>query len=252
MKAQVSTAVAALAGAAVLATGAQAVERDPAAPGGAAAAQAGPPRIDQMVVFRSGKVVAGRESTARTTAKVGSRRCAIAAATPLAALLRSKPGPIAFHDYGSCTRKPADSSGLFVKSLRGERNRVQDGWVYKVGRKLATAGAADPSGPFGGGRLRSGDDVVWFYCRQLASGTCQRSLEISTAVDGREVTVTVEGFDDAGEGEPVAGATVRSGDERATTDGEGRAKLTLRRGSHAVHAAKRGTIRSFAKRVRIR
>jgi hypothetical protein len=252
MKAQVSTAVAALAGAAVLATGAQAAGQDPAAPGGAEAAQAGVPRIDQMVVFRSGKVVAGRESAARTTAKVGSRRCGIAAATPLAALLRAKPGPIAFHDYGSCTRRPADSSGLFVKAIRGERNRAQDGWVYKVGRKLATAGAADPSGPFGGGRLRSGDDVVWFYCRQLASGTCQRSLEISTAVDGRQVTVTVEGYDDAGEGAPVAGAKVRSGDESATTDGEGRARLTLGRGSHAVHATKPGTIRSFAKRVRIR
>ncbi len=248
MKTQVSTAVAAVVGAAALAGSAHGAP----APPDAVSASAGAPLIDQMVVFRSGKTISGRESTARTTAKVGSRTCGIAAATPLAALLRAKPGPIAFHDYGSCTRRPADSSGLFVKSLRGERNRVQDGWVYKVGRKLATAGAADPSGPFGGGRLRSGDDVVWFYCRQLASGTCQRSLEVSTAVDGREVTVTVTGYDDAGEGVPVSGATVRSGDERATTDGEGKAKLTLARGSQPVHAAKKGAIRSFAKRVRIR
>jgi hypothetical protein len=247
MKAHVSTAVAALVGAAALAAGAQAAPHPDAT-----ASAAGAPKIDQMVVFRSGKVVSGRESTARTTAKVGSRRCGIAAATPLAALLRANPGPIAFHDYGSCTRRPADSSGLFVKAIRGERNRAQDGWVYKVGRKLATAGAADPSGPFGGGRLRAGDKVVWFYCRQLSSGTCQRSLEISTAVDGREVTVTVNGYDDAGEGGPVKGATVRSGDERATTDGEGRAKLTLGRGSQPIHAAKKGLIRSFAKRVRIR
>ncbi len=253
MKAQVSTAVTALVGALALAAGAQAAAHETAvAPSGAAAAQAGAPAIDQMVVFRSGKVLSGRRSTARTTTKVGARTCGIAAATPLAALLRAKPGPIAFHDYGSCSRRPADSSGLFVKAIRGERNRAQDGWVYKVGRKLATAGAADPSGPFGGGRLRSGDDVVWFYCRQLASGTCQRSLEISTAVDGRDVTVTVTGYDDAGDGGPVAGASVRSGEERATTDGEGRAKLTLARGSHAIHAAKQGTIRSFAKRVRIR
>lgn len=236
-------------GAAALAASAHAA---PAPPDPAASAGSAAPRIDQMVVFRGGKVVRGRESTARTTAKVGSRRCGIAAATPLAALLRAKPGPLAFHDYGSCSRRPADSSGLFVKAIRGERNRAQDGWVYKVVRKLATAGAADPSGPFGGGRLRSGDDVVWFYCRQLSSGTCQRTLEISTAVDGREVTVTVDGYDDAGEGRPVAGARVRSGDKRATTDGDGKATLMLARGAHRIHAAKRGAIRSFAKRVRIR
>jgi hypothetical protein len=217
----------------------------------ATAARNGVPRVDQMVVFRGGAAVSGRVLAKRTTARVGGRRCAVAAATPLAALLRADPGPIAYHDYGSCSRRPADSAGLFVKALRGERNRGKDGWVYKVGRKLATAGAADPSGPFGSGRLRGGDDVVWFYCRQRDSGSCQRTLEIATAVDGRRLTVTVTGYDDAGEGARIAGATVRGGGERATTDSDGRATLTLRRGSHRVHAAKRGAIRSFARRVKI-
>jgi len=246
MKAQVLTAVAALAGAALLTAGAQG-----APPSGATAAEQGVPKIDQLVVFRSGKVVSERVAAKRTTVKLGRRDCAVAPATALAALVRSKPGPIAFHDYGSCSRKPADSAGLFVKAIRGERNRAQDGWVYKVGRKLATAGAADPAGPFGSGRLRTGDDVVWFYCRQLSSGTCQRSLELATAVDGDELSVTVTGYDDAGDGAPVAGATVRAGDERAITDKDGKATLALKRGSHAVYASKRGTIRSFAKRVKI-
>jgi hypothetical protein len=204
-----------------------------------------------MVVFRSGTVVSGRVLAKRTTAKVGRRSCSIAAATPMAALLRSDPGPIGFHDYGSCSRRPADGAGLFVKAIRGERNRRQDGWVYKVGHKLASAGAADPAGPFGSGRLRSGDDVVWFYCRQFATGTCQRSLEIAAVVDGRRLSVTVTGYDDAGDGAAVAGATVRAGGERATTDGDGKATLTLDRGSHRVHAEKKGAIRSFAKRVKI-
>jgi hypothetical protein len=99
--------------------------------------------------------------------------------------------------------------------------------------------------------LRQGDDVVWFYCRQLASGTCQRSLEIATTVDGPRVSVTVTGYDDGGDGIAVAGATVRAGVERATTDGEGRATLTLDRGRHHVYAQKKGAIRSFAKRVKI-
>lgn len=246
MKAQVSTATAALAGAALLAAGAHG-----ATPPQATTAQQGTPRIDQMVVFRSGKVVGDRVRAERTTAAVGGRRCGVAAATALAALLRARPGPIAFHDYGSCTRKPADSAGLFVKGIRGERNRNQDGWVYKVGRRLATAGAADPTGPFGDGRLRGGDRVVWFYCRQLASGTCQRSLEVDTAVDGTRLSATVTGYDDAGDGAPVAGATVHAGGAEATTGADGRAALTLKRGSHAVHATKRGAIRSFARRVRI-
>jgi hypothetical protein len=242
MKAQVSTAAVALAALAVLAAGAH---------GAPAPVQKGVPQIDQMVVFRSGAVVTKRVLAKRTTAPIGRRGCAVAAATPLAALLRADPGPLAFHDYGSCSRRPADSSGLFVKSIRGERNRRQDGWVYKVGRKLATAGAADPAGPFGDGRLRSGDDVVWFYCRQFSTGSCQRSLAIETTVDGRELSVAVTGYDDAGDGAAVAGATVLAGDRRATTGDDGKATLTLDRGSHLVHAAKRGAIRSFAKRMRI-
>ena len=236
----------ALAGAAVLAASAQG-----SAPRQAEAAQKGVPKIKQMVVFRDGAVVSERVLAKRATARVGRRDCALASATAMAALVRADPGPIVFYDYGDCSRKPADSAGLFVRAIRGERNTGQDGWVYKVGRKLATAGAADPAGPFGSGRLRTGDHVVWFYCRQLSSGTCQRSLEIDTAVDGGRATVTVTGYDDAGEGSAVAGATVRSADERATTDGNGKATLTLGRGSHLVHASKKGTIRSFAKRVKI-
>jgi hypothetical protein len=176
----------------------------------------------------------------------------VAAATALAALLRSEPGPLRFHDYGDCSRRPADSAGLFVKAIRGERNRAQDGWVYKVGRKLATAGAADPAGPFGNGRLRTGAEVVWFYCRQLATGSCQRSLEVATEVDGDRVTVTVRGYDDAGDSVAVAGARVHVGGRSSTTDGSGRATLTLKPGRYELYASKQRTVRSFADPVEIR
>jgi hypothetical protein len=247
MKAQVSSAVLVLAGAAVLATTAQgSAERT------AVASAKGAPLIDQMVVFRSGKVVEGPARAERTTVTVGKRACGVAAATALAALVRSDPGPIGFHDYGNCSRRPVDSAGLFVKAIRGERNRAQDGWVYKVGRKLATAGAADPAGPFGSRRLRAGNDVVWFYCRQFSTGTCQRSLEVATEFDAGRVTVTVRGYDDAGEGMEIAGATVHAGGKTATTDGEGRATLALGRGRHEIHATKKGAIRSFGKRLTIK
>lgn len=224
----------------------------PAASAAATAAQRGVPRIRQMVVFRNGKTLIGTVAARRTWVRVAGRRCAIAAATPLAALVRSDPGPLGFHDYGTCGARPADATSVFVKRIRGDRNRGLDGWVYKVGRKLATAGAAEPTGPFGAGRLRSGDEVVWFYCRQRTRTTCQRSLQVRPQVDGRRVEVTVTGYDDAGDGVPVAGATVRSGKRAATTDAEGRATLRLPRGRHLVHAAKRGTVRSFARRVVVR
>lgn len=249
MKAQVSTAVLVLAGVAVLATSAH---------GSAETTAKGAPLIDQLVVFRSGKVLDKRVRAERTTATVDGRGCGVAASTPLAALLRSKSGTIGFHDYGDCSRRPADSAGLFVKALRGERNRAQDGWVYKVrrklatGSKLATAGAADPAGPFGNGRLRSGDDVVWFYCRQFSTGSCQRSLELTAELDGRSATVTVRGYDDSGDGIDITGATVHAGDKTATTDASGRATLTLKRGRHDLYASRKGAIRSFGKRVTIK
>ena len=71
-----------------------------------------------------------------------------------------------------------DAGGLFVKSLGPDANAGQDGWVYKVGHKLGTAGAADPSGPFGHGLLKSRAQVVWFYCH-FQNGSCQRTLSFS-------------------------------------------------------------------------
>ena len=247
MKAQVSIAALVLTGVAGLTGSGHAA----APPADATAAQRGAPLIEQMVVFRDGEVVSGRVPAKPAVAIVDSRRCAVAARTALATLLRADPGPVGFHDYGDCSRRAADSSGLFVRAIRGQRNRAQDGWVYKVGRELATAGAADPAGPFGDGRLKAGQRVLWFYCRQRAAGTCQRSLEVDTAVDGRRLSVTVTGYDDAGEGVAVGGAKVVAGDARATTGADGKATLTLERGSHRVHAVKRGAIRSFGKRVEI-
>ncbi|HEX2070580.1 MAG TPA: hypothetical protein VHF90_02910 [Thermoleophilaceae bacterium] len=246
MKAQVSSAVVLLGGIAAFATGAHAGPSPDAT-----ATLTGAPRIEQMVVFRSGAAIERRVSAKRATAKVGDRLCSIAARTPMATLLRADPGPIRFRDYGNCSRRAADGVGLFVTSIRGERNRGQDGWVYKVGRELGTAGAADPAGPFGDGRLKAGQRVLWLYCRQRSTGSCQRSLEIDTSVDGRELAVKVTGYDDGGNGVAVAGATAIAGDERATTDGEGGATLTLKPGSYRVRAAKRGAIRSFSERVTI-
>jgi hypothetical protein len=101
--------------------------------------------------------------------------------------------------------------------------------VYKVSRRVGTAGAADIGGPFGSGRLRSGQRVVWFYCRPPAGGGCQHTLELSVrshhAAPGAAVAVTVRAYDDFGRGRAVAGAQVALGLARARTGPAGGAVL---------------------------
>lgn len=227
------------------------------APVPAQAAKESGPRIHQMVVFSSGKTVTKRVRAARTTVDVKGRPCAVGAATALAALVRARPGKMTLRDYGSCSQRPRDAAGLFVRSIRGETNRTLDGWVYKVGRKLGTAGAADLAGPFGDGRLRAGSRVVWFYC-VFEAGSCQRSLELTTRLTGgRVLDVAVRGYDDAGEGVPVSGARVTArrvggGGRAFRTGADGRTSSpVLKPGQYLVRATKQGTIRSFGARVTV-
>jgi hypothetical protein len=230
------------------------------APAERALAKRGEPLVRQMVVKRDGETTLRTVPARRTTLEVEGRRCVVPAATALASLLQTRwRRRIGFHDYGSCSLRPADSAGLFVKRIAGDVNRGLDGWVYKVGRRLATAGAADPAGPFGSGRLRQGQEVVWFYCRFTEAASCQRSLEIDRSSSGREVSVTVTGYDDAGVGVPVAGARVGAragpggaGAVAARTGADGRAQLTLpRAGSYTLRATKATLVPAFPQRVEI-
>jgi hypothetical protein len=140
---------------------------------------------------------------------------------------------------------------LFVNAIRDDVNRGQNGWVYKVGRRAATAGAADPSGPFGRGRLRTGQRVSWFYCR-LRSGGCQRTLGLSVRTEPGTLVASVRGYDDEGRGVAVEGASVAASGSSALTDAAGEARLALATGRHLVVARKEGSIRSFAERVELR
>jgi len=99
----------------------------PAAP---AASAAKAPVVRQLVAFNSGATVERTVRVRGLTVKVGRRRCTAGTATALAALFRSKPGRIGLRDYGSCSRRARDSGQLFVRSIRKERNRGLDGWVY--------------------------------------------------------------------------------------------------------------------------
>jgi hypothetical protein len=208
----------------------------------AAPAVAAPP-VEQMVVFKSGRAVSGHPSTRGLTVRVGRRRCAVGSATPLAALVHSKPGRIRLRDFGSCSRHARDAGGLYVAAIGREAERGRGGWVYKVGHKAATAGAADPSGPFGNGRLRRGRRVTWFYC--LHAGDCQSTLELRVRAEAGAAMVSVRAYDDEGKGRRVQGATVSAGAVSATTGADGSARLALPPGRYRIHAEKPGLVRSF-------
>lgn len=209
------------------------------------------PKIRQLVVFQDGSAFAKRVSTRATHVTVHGERCAVARRTALAALIRSDPGTLKLRDFGACSDRARDGAGLFVRQIRSDRNKGQDGWVYKVGRKAATSGAADPSGAFGTGRrLRSGQRVTWFFCH-LTGTSCQRTLALRTKVEPGAVTVKVTGYDDAGEGIVISGATVISGAVTGTTGGDGRVRLPLPAGKRRIRAEKAGLIRSFTEKVTI-
>jgi hypothetical protein len=208
------------------------------------------PTVEQLVVFGDGTAVAKRVGARQVGVRVGRRRCAVGAGTPLAALVRSHVGALRLRDYGSCSTRPRDAAGLFVRGIRADRNRGQDGWVYKLGARVGSAGAADPSGPFGAGRLRPGARVTWFYCR-TGPGGCQRTLALRTAPAPGGLSVRVRGHDDRGHWVPVAGATVHAGSATATTGADGSALVALASGRVIVYAEAPGMVRSFGERVTV-
>ncbi len=213
------------------------------------AAVAAAPKVQQLVVFRDGQALQKMTGTGTTTVRVRARRCTAGGGTALAALVRSRPGTLRLRDFGRCSTRPSDSAGLLVTGIRTDRNRGQRGWVYKVGHRAATAGAGDTGGPFGRGRLRAGQRVTWFYC--LRAGDCQRTLGVKTSSTAGGVVATVRGYDDAGDGVPVEGASVSAGGVTGLTGADGRVQLALVSGTHRLVARKDGLVRSFSERVEV-
>ncbi len=212
--------------------------------------------VTTMVVGREQRVmhdVKDVRVVSQRRVKVGGKRCAVAGATPLGVLSRLGL-KVKLRDYGSCGKRQRDAGGLFVRAIGSEGNRGQNGWVYKVNRRTGSTGAADPSGPFGSGRIRGGDRLLWFWCKQGAKG-CQRTLEAvpdrTAVVLGDTVRVTVRGYDDRGKGVPVAGVAVRLGSASAVTGADGVASVTVADvGRLKLVADRDGMVRSFPREVR--
>jgi hypothetical protein len=215
-------------------------------------APAGAKSVQLMVVGKS-RVLreAGPVKLKARSVRVGGRRCSVGRTTPLSVLAGTRLG-LRLRDYGACGRSARDAGSLYVRAVAGERAHGAAGWVYKVGRRAGTTGAADPSGPFGRGRLKAGARVLWFWC---AHAVCQRTLEVSCAgsvAAGGILAVTVRGYDDNGKGVPVAGATVRLGPASAVTDAAGAARVVAPgAGRYRLTASRDGMVRSWPRGVTV-
>jgi hypothetical protein len=208
--------------------------------------------VDVMVVGQERVLRAPAEVRLKVrTVKVGGRRCRVGAATPLSVLVATKL-KLGVRDYGHCGRRPRDAIGLYVTRVKREREKGRGGWVYKVGRRTPSLGAADASR-----RLRDGQRVTWFWCEQDDSGGCQRTLEArpdrTTAAPGETLTVTVRGYDDQGRGVAVEGATVTLGSASAVSDAAGVAVLIVpaEPREHALEATRDGLVRAFPVKVTV-
>jgi hypothetical protein len=217
-----------------------------AAPAGAEAASVTTMVVGKTRTLKGAKTV---KLVKKRRVKVGHHRCTVAGNTALGALAALKM-KVRLHDYGSCGRRPRDASSLFVRAIGADRNRGQDGWVYKIGRRSPSTGAADTSGK----RLHRGDRLLWFWCHAQADGGCQRTLEATpdrtAAAPGEQLRVTVRGFDNDGRGALIEGATVTLGGASALTGADGVATITVpRAGRLRLAAAKDGLVRSFPRVV---
>jgi hypothetical protein len=205
--------------------------------------------VDLMVVGKERVLRAPTDVRLKVrTVKVAGRRCRLGAATPLSVLVATKL-KLGLRDYGHCGKRPRDAAGLYVTRVKREREKGRGGWVYKIGRRTPSLGAADLTR-----KLRDGQRVTWFWCEQDSSGGCQRTLEArpdrTTAAPGETLTVTVRGYDDQGRGVAVEGVTVTLGSATAVTDASGAAVLTVAE-SGRLEATREGFVRAFPVEVTV-
>jgi len=200
------------------------------------------PTVDAQLVDRAGRVVGPRTvAVPALRVRADGRTCRLRAGLPIGVLRALK---VPFGAEGSC-------SSLYVFEVRGQRERGAGGWVYKVDRRLPGVSASAPSG-----RLRSGQRVTWYWCRQ--AGACQRTLETRSTLAGGRLRTTVTGLDDRGRGAAVSGARVSVAQRGAatstvTTGADGTATAPVAAGAPVVVRATRGgMIPSFPEEIAAR
>lgn len=190
-----------------------------------------------MVVGQSGWTV-GPRTVGVAALRVNA--CRLRAGLPIG-VLRALRQP--FKARGGC-------SALYVSQVRSDRERGAGGWVYKVGRRLPGRSASDPAG-----RLRSGQKVLWFWCKQ--AGACSKTLATTARAANGRMRVGVTAYDDYGNGTRVGGATVvvrqlgSSTRRFYRTGSDGTVLVPVTRGKrYRVDSRRGGVVRGFPTEVR--
>lgn len=136
----------------------------------------------------------------------------------------------------------SSSLGEYVDEINGEKAAGASGWLYDVNAVSPSVGAADYT-------LSAGDSVVWYF-GDYGWKEMRLSLATSSVPASAPVTGVVDYFDNGG-WKPLSGATVKSGDISAATDGAGAFSLALSAGRRSVVAEKPGYVRSEAENVAV-
>ena len=200
------------------------------------------PAVDAQVVDRAGRVVGPREVRVKALkVRADGRTCRVRAGLPIGVLRALR---VPFKAEGAC-------SSLYVFEARGQRERGAGGWVYKVGRKLPGVSASARRA-----RLRSGQRVTWFWCKQ--AGNCQRTLETSVVPELGTLRITVRSYDDRGRGRPAGGVSVgvsppgSDAIQGTVTAPDGTATMGVPAGRYVVTAVRDGLIPAFPETVTAR
>lgn len=132
-------------------------------------------------------------------------------------------------------------AGLFLKSLAGETN----GWQYRVNDRL-------PMAPANEYRLKSGDEVIWFYDYHGRKSPLRILPDRFTAWEGEKITFRIDQFSDAtDQWKPASEAVVVVGTlQYSASHGE----VTIpfnQKGLYHVYAQKEGAIRSPKKTITV-
>ena len=209
------------------------------------------PAVRQLVGFPLRVAVQEKVRARATTVRVSGRRCALATGTPLAALVRSRPGRLGLRDFGSCTRRARDG-GEPVRAIDPDRPQPRRGRLgLQGGSRRPRAGARDPAGPFGRGRLRTGQRVTWFYGREAratssARWSCGRRPGRRHGLGARD---RLRRPRQGSRGRRRRGAPGRSDRDRRR---RGPRSFTAAPGRYGIRATRAGDVRTYPQKVTVR
>jgi len=143
----------------------------------------------------------------------------------------------------NCTDLAIENSGMgvYLKRVAGESG----GWQYRVNDRIPMAPAQEY-------RLKSGDEVIWFYDYHGVKSPLRVVPEKTSAWEGEEISFRLEQFDDAADRwKPGQDTCLLLGGERYPAPGAMATVKFSQQGTYTCYADKKDAIRSVKKCVTV-